>query len=331
MTERSEQLKQWCTTYLKHSIEWESVSGDASFRSFYRIVNTDPSYIAVNSPPKHENNEMYLHLSEYFLKNKIAVPQLLGKNVEEGFFLIEDFGRTLLYDALQTNGGKASKLRDQTIDLLIQWQKIDTETLPSYTPDMFIDECDLFKSWFLERYLQITFSNKEKKQWSTIIQKLIDSALAQPQVCTHRDFHSKNLMLRTNNTIGVIDFQDAVLGPITYDITSLLHDCYIPLQNEIIQKHLLSYYEKISQTRKDIGSWDSFQESYDLMTLQRHLKVVGIFSRLSLRDGKPNYLKHIPHLLKMIQYNAQKYSVTSWLSPWIEEIIVPKLEKAKTA
>lgn len=327
---RQARLEQWLKEQFgRDTLTLTTVSGDASFRRYYRFSHQNESYIAVDAPPEYENSQLFVLVAEAYTKQNIAVPQVVFTNFDLGFMCLSDLGDTLLIDKL--NEQSAEKYYQQALDLLPNVAKvvdISDEILPNYDRAFLKRELDLFEQWFLTKHLNITLSKTEKKQLERVFDHLITSALVQPSVGVHRDFHARNLMIDNDEKLAVIDFQDAVIGPITYDAVSLLRDCYIKIPNELMYR-LLSYFKR--QMSKDFSELNQIDEDefigwFDWMGLQRHLKVCGIFSRLFHRDGKSSYLADLPRVVSYLYEVASRYSELDDLVQLLENKVLPAMQ-----
>ena len=308
------------------------VAGDASPRRYFRVQThaagkAASSIIAVLSPPS-EKNEAFLFIHELFEANGIIVPRLVSADPDAGFFLLEDFGDTLLLDALRQD--QASRWYPQALDILAQQRLIDhgEAHLPPYDDALLVEEMDLFPEWFLKGLLELPDSEITQAGLEAVWERLVRNALAQPQVVVHRDFHSRNLMCLADGALGVIDFQDAVIGPFTYDLVSLLKDCYVVWPRDIQLAWLRSAYDGLAEHHFATGaSFTDFVGWFDLMGLQRHIKVLGIFARLYLRDDKPQYLNDLPRVLAYVLAALNLYRDTepalAHFADWFEAELMP--------
>ena len=319
MSTRKQQLIHWLQQCYDDDIQsLESVSGDASFRKYYRFRTnsvhitdsaTDPlsnstndmSLIAVDSLPTHENNQAFIDTSLLLKKHAVPVPIIHHYSPQQGFFVVSDLGDDLLLPKLDSQN--ADKYYHAAMDTLINLQSVPTQNLPEYSAEKLQQEMQLFTEWFLQRHQKLQPQESIQSCLDETFQLLINNALEQPQTFVHRDFHSRNLMILKNQHIGVIDYQDAVRGPITYDLVSLLRDCYIDWPQDRIDQWI-SYFHKQMHHSQSV-ELDQFNRWFDLMGLQRHLKAVGIFCRLKYRDNKAGYLNDIPRTLNyMLQVSA---------------------------
>jgi len=294
----------------------EPASSDASFRRYFRVSIDNETLILMDAPPAQEDTKPFIKIASFLYQQGINVPKINAKDVESGFLLISDFGNKSYLDEL--NDQSADNLYHCAINSLIDIQLCPSQDikLPYYDRSLLQREMDLFPQWFLGKHIDMPTPDF----LSNTFDKLIDSALEQPQVIVHRDYHSRNLMHTTNNTPGIIDFQDAVIGPISYDLVSLLRDCYIVWPDDKIANWIYYYFTKAQQKGLLIDiSIEQFTRWFDLMGLQRHLKILGIFARLNYRDNKPNYMKDLPLTLHYVQKISAKYPEFSELSHFLKQ------------
>lgn len=306
-------------------LQLNALAGDAGFRRYYRL-STNPSLIAVNSPPLKEKNPAYVRLSLFLQNHGIKTPKIYAVDFEQGFMLLEDFGERLFQFQLISERSPDLYNSAESVLLEIQNCKADKDILPAYDKSKLDEELALFERWFINKLLGISLDADEKSMLQLLFSSLIDSAVQQPQVPVHTDYHSRNLMLLDNGKLGVIDFQDAMYGPITYDLVSLLKDCYLRWPEELVTKRALNFKRRLEQ----LGSIentddDQFMRWFDLMGLQRHIKVLGIFARLSLRDNKHAYLQDIPLVVRYSVEAASQYPETAAFSQWFKRRILPLL------
>ncbi len=305
---------------------WQALAGDAGFRQYFRLAS-EPPLLAVSAPPATEKNEAFMAVGQLMRQGGVLTPAVAACDLSRGFFLIEDFGPTLLLDAL--NAGNANALYHDALSTLVQIQlcKADAAVLPLYDKSLLQQEMALFPEWFVHRLLKIEMTDREHKILDESVQVLTDSALAQPQVVVHRDFHSRNLVVRKAGPLGVIDFQDAVIGPVTYDLVSLLRDCYVQWPQPHIDQWLKFYRAHAEASGVVLPKGDeTFARWFDWMGLQRHLKVLGIFARLSLRDQKHRYLSDLPLVVHYTLTVARQYEALEGFVAWFEEALMPKIK-----
>lgn len=299
-------------------------SSDASFRRYFRIKTPDGSFVIMDAPPDKENIGAFISVADLLTKIHVNVPIIYQQNIEEGYLLLEDFGSLCFLDQLTIDN--ASGLYASAFDalLIIQSQtSLEYCNLPAYNSALLQRELSIFEDWFLNESLDASLPDQ---LWTNLCELLINSALEQPQVCVHRDYHSRNLMFLTDDSPGIIDFQDAVIGPITYDLVSLLRDCYISWSPELIAQWRSDYYQRLVALELITVTPEQFKRWFDLMGLQRHLKAIGIFSRLHLRDGKSTYLNDIPRTLNYVLTVCDEYPELSAFSEFLLEQVLPVYE-----
>lgn len=291
-------------------------SNDASFRRYFRVTTQGKTWILMDAPPEQEDTTPFIEIGTFLYEHGINVPKIYQQDTDAGFLLLSDFGSRSYLDEL--NQHSADKLYKAAIDSLIKIQLCSKQDidLPIYGPLLLQQEMNLFSDWFLDRHLDI----KTPGFLQATFNHLISSALAQPQIIVHRDYHSRNLMHTSENSPGIIDFQDAVIGAISYDLVSLLRDCYISWSDDKINQWI-QYYLATAQQQgllPDI-SIEQFTQWFDWMGLQRHIKVLGIFCRLNYRDGKANYMNDLPLTLMYVRKITAKYSEFSELSDFLQQ------------
>ncbi|MEQ1528727.1 MAG: phosphotransferase [Methylococcales bacterium] len=273
-------------------------SSDASFRRYFRISVAEQTFIVMDAPPSKENISAFIKVAELFKQAHVNVPDIYQQNLADGFLLLEDFGSQCFLD--QLNADNAHNLYQTALDGLFTLQSncgLAASNLPQYDQTLLQRELGVFTEWFLGQALDMEIP---QPLWNSVCALLINSALAQPKTCVHRDYHSRNLMVLNPTSLGMIDFQDAVIGPITYDLVSLLRDCYVVRPQTQIKQLLSNHFQRLQQAGLLDCDLHQFTRWFDLMGLQRHLKVLGIFSRLHHRDGKSGYLKDIPTVLNYV-------------------------------
>lgn len=305
---RLEQLKVWLN---ENKIAYQDIapaSADASFRRYFRITDSDKTFIVMDAPPEKEDCKPFVDIAKLLLEYGVNVPRVLQQDLEQGFLLLSDLGNTVFLSKL--NNKSVDEMYASAMQSILQMQKNKTPKLPAYDETLLRNELNFFPEWYLEKQLKIVVTPAQKKLLEELFDVLIKNALEQPQVFVHRDYHSRNLMVNENNlnSPGVIDFQDAVIGAVTYDLVSLIKDCYIDWPREKVEFWVNDFYTKALSGRiiKDV-TFEAFLRWFDLMGLQRHLKVAGIFSRLKHRDGKTGYLKDIPRTMDYIFDVIKRY------------------------
>ncbi|MBS3954604.1 MAG: phosphotransferase [Methylomicrobium sp.] len=305
--------------------EFGPASNDASFRRYFRISASNKSYIVMDAPPDKENTANFIKIAELMRKASIHVPEIFENNHALGFMLLEDLGHTCFLDILSEENVDA--LYGLALDSLLRQQKYfmnATVDIPHYDQPLLSRELTIFDEWFLQKLLNIAIPDTIKSDRDEL---LINSALSQPLTFVHRDYHSRNLMVAGANGPGVIDFQDAVMGPITYDAVSLLKDCYISWPETAVDGWLKNYFQQLKQVHPFEADYPQFQRWFNLMGLQRHLKAIGIFSRLHLRDDKSGYLADIPRTLNHVVSVCRLYPELSGFSDFMMQSVLPVYER----
>lgn len=302
-----------------------SLGSDAGFRRYYRLHPAlDLPALAVDAPPETEDTPLFIELARYFRSHGINTPNVIAADSQEGFLLVEDFGDRLLHADLTPD--TANGLYGEALMTLLSIQQCTDipQQLPVYDQAMLRRELSIFTEWFVEKLLKYIPAEPEQQMLEKVFAALEDSAMEQPQLLVHRDFHSRNLMLCTSGALGVIDFQGAVRGPFSYDLVSLLRDCYIRWPAEDVRRWALSY----GNMAMDVGIIGPIDEStylrhFDWMGLQRHIKVLGIFARLHLRDHKHHYLADLPLVIRYVLEVVQEYPELTPLGDWFKQQLLP--------
>jgi aminoglycoside/choline kinase family phosphotransferase len=296
-------------------------SSDASFRRYFRVTTPEQQYIVMDAPPPQENVGLFIKVATLLSGSQVNVPTIFRHNIEAGFLLLEDFGSQCFLDRLSADN--ATELYQTALDSLITLQSntaVESSPLPCYNHALLSRELAIFKDWYIDQLLD---SEIPDALWQPVQSVLIASALEQPSVCVHRDFHSRNLMVTDKNCPGVIDFQDAVVGPITYDLVSLLRDCYIAWPEQQVETWMTNYYQRLVDAGLLACTLTQFKRWFDLMGMQRHLKAIGIFSRLHLRDGKSGYLNDIPRTLNYVSHISASYPELAEFSTYLNTHLMP--------
>lgn len=294
MSVRQNALNEWLSTTLNDAnFTLTPIAGDASFRRYFRVLHNSTSFIVMDAPPDKETISPFISCSKTLYKGGVHTPQIFATDVAQGFALLEDLGDALFLNTVSSNN--ANLLYTTALNTLLTIQQCQTDDLPIFNHEVMLKELALFPEWFLKQYLSLSLTSAEESIIDEAFHWLTTEISQQPYVFMHRDYHSRNLIVTDPKTcvnLGVIDFQDAMKGPLTYDLVSLLKDCYIQWPREQITKWLNFFYEQLPQ-RNQINITE-FQHGFELCGLQRHLKVLGIFCRLNLRDNKPQYLRDLP-------------------------------------
>lgn len=297
---RKQALDQWVSAYLGEPVTGQVASEDASFRRYFRYHHGDTSLVAMDAPPERENSQPFIDVSQRLERAGVNVPQVIHHNLELGFLLLSDMGTQTWLAAL--NDSNADAWYQAAIDTLIQQQcQAETAGLPVYDEALLERELELFPQWYLFRHRRMHVTGELRQRLDRVFTLLIDTALAQPRVFVHRDFMPRNLMVSRRNP-GVIDFQDAVAGPISYDVISLFKDAFISWPEDQVLAWLADYHGKARQAGLAVpATFAAFLHDCDLMGVHRHLKVIGIFARICHRDGKPHYLDDVPRFFSYLR------------------------------
>ncbi len=337
---RQQQLETWLKQqFPQSSFDLAPASADASFRRYFRATFAERTLIVMDAPPQQEDCRPFIHVAQLFSAAGVHVPQVLAQDLDQGFLLLTDLGNTTYLQAITASN--AQNLYGAATDALIAIQLASRENeLPPYDETLLMREMRLFPEWYITRHLQFTLNEKQSATLENIFQRILHNNLAQPRVYVHRDYHSRNLMVmeppaprfalpnplpqagraerggrsRANeksnllSSPGILDFQDAVYGPITYDLASLFKDAYIRWEEAEILDWLIAYWEKARQAGLPVhADFADFYRDYEWMGVQRHLKVLGIFARLHHRDGKDGYLKDLPLVMEYLRKACERY------------------------
>ena len=323
---RYKDLENWLSNCIDKPIKAIApASMDASFRRYFRVFTENQNtYIAVDAPPEYEDSVKFINIASLMEAMGIRVPKIISTNLQEGFLLISDLGKETMLNAIHREESNAQEFYGEAIDILFNIQTNGSrhvEVLPSYSKELLMDEMRLFVDWFCLRHLQVGPEIIEKYDFEEIFENLSGFALGQNQVFVHRDFHSRNILLSEKDDMGVIDFQDAVVGPITYDLVSLLKDCYISLPSSKIDHWVDYYFARLMDLELIDKSHQEFKLEFDLMGVQRHLKAIGIFSRLKYRDGKDSYILDIPRTINYVYTTAKNHPFLDPLYQFIHQYV----------
>ena len=309
--ERQQQITRWLEQlYPAERFQLTPASGDASFRRYFRLVfEAGHTAIVMDAPPAQEDCTSWLRIRTLFSQAGVHVPELLAENLEQGFLLISDLGNTTYLAALQANPDLARPLYEAAGLALVKIQQASQPgLLPDYDRTLLERELMLFPDWYLTHHLGVELSDEQRNVMQQTFDRILQVNLGEPRVFVHRDYHSRNLMRLDTDHPGIIDFQDAVHGPISYDLVSLFKDAYIEWDEEQTLDWLIRYWEKARKAglpvRADFGD---FHRDYEWMGVQRHIKVLGIFARLYHRDGKENYLQDMPLVMKHLRSTCDRY------------------------
>jgi aminoglycoside/choline kinase family phosphotransferase len=307
-------------------------SGDASFRRYFRLQRGDASFIVMDAPPPQENCLPFIRIAGYLEAMGINAPRVIEADPQQGFLLLTDLGSALYLDSLEADPARAGVLYGDALRALAVMQTRGAAyqaLLPPYDEPFLRFELSLFHDWLCGTHLGLQFDAAEEAAWQSLCDVLVHNALDQPQVFVHRDYHSRNLMVTPDHNPGVLDFQDAMEGPLTYDLVSLLKDCYIKWPADQVLQWVGSYYGLLDESVRGAIAEPDFVRAFELMGVQRHLKAAGIFCRLNHRDGKPGYLADIPRTLSYIVDLSPRYPELGFLAQLIEERCLPQLEQRR--
>ena len=311
MMDRSEIILEWLKGHGYPVRDLQPASSDASFRRYLRADMGELTHIVMDAPPENEDCRPFVDIARALFDAGLHVPQILAEDLQQGFLLLDDLGDRLYLDEL--NEESVERLYGDAMAALITLQTGGPrdDKLPPYDEALLLQEMELFREWFLVRHLGLTLDDEANVLLDKAFGFLAGTALQQPQVCVHRDYHSRNLMITDTHNPGILDFQDAVFGPVTYDLVSLLRDCYIAWPREQVEDWALGFHELAMQSgilNRDLHADEKqFLKWFDLMGVQRHLKAIGIFARLNHRDGKSGYLDDIPRTLNYVEEVSGRY------------------------
>jgi len=327
LSERLQALTRWLhETGGLGDFDLRQVSGDASFRRYFRVRHAGGTCIAMDAPPDKEDSHPFVHVAELFGALGLNVPRVLSADLDQGFLLLSDLGDRLYLGELDETS--ADRLYGDALDALARLQACGpgADTLPPYDAALLREEMERFRHWYLTRHLGLSLEPAQDAVLDTAFETLVANALDQPRVCVHRDYHSRNLLVAEPNP-GILDFQDAVHGPITYDLVSLLRDCYIAWPTDRVRDWALGYRERALEAGL-LAETDQarFLRWFDLMGVQRHLKATGIFARLKLRDDKPAYLNDVPRTLGYVFEVAARYPELADFHALLGELVAPRLD-----
>jgi aminoglycoside/choline kinase family phosphotransferase len=300
-------------------------SADASFRRYFRVDTSDggPSRIVMDAPPAQENSAPFVQIAKLMAGAGVRAPQVLEWDQANGFLLLDDLGVQTMLDVIDPSRPDAARgLYAQAIDALILWQKASRpDVLPPYDQALLERELSLFPEWYIGKYRGLRVEGKLNERLERSFRRIVENNLASPRVYVHRDFMPRNLMVSSGAGLGVLDFQDAVHGPITYDIASLMRDAFLSWDEEFVLDVTVRYWEQARKAGLPVGDdFGAFYRGVEWMGLQRHLKVAGIFARLTLRDGKPKYLADTPRFIAYIRATASRYNELTPLLRVIDEV-----------
>jgi N-acetylmuramate 1-kinase len=317
---RRDALERWLKNELQQAFTLTPASEDASFRRYWRATLDDgASYVAMDAPPQKEDCRPFVRVARMLREAGVHAPDIIAQDLEQGFLLLCDLGKRTYLQEL--NVANANRLFADAIDALLRWQLATRAgELPPYDEALLRREMNLFPEWYVEKHLKKSLSKSQKEALESIFRLLVQSALAQPVVYVHRDYMPRNLMVCEPNP-GVLDFQDAVLGPITYDMVSLVRDAFISWEEQQVLDWSVRYWERAKSARLPVeADFAEFWRAFEWMGLQRHLKVLGIFARINYRDGKPQYLQDTPRFIDYALTVSKRYRELAPLARLLDEI-----------
>jgi aminoglycoside/choline kinase family phosphotransferase len=320
LVDRYALLQQWLDRELPgRAFSLAPASADASFRRYFRVTLEDSTLIAMDAPPPQEDCRPFVHVAGLMKQAGVHVPEVLAADLASGFLLLSDLGNETYLAAI--NEGNADALFRDATDALVRWQLASREgVLPPYDEALLRRELNLFPEWYVGRHLGLKLDAAQAESLESVFKAVLASNLAQPRVYVHRDYMPRNLMVSTPNP-GVLDFQDAVFGPVSYDVASLYKDAFISWEEERVLDGAVRYWEKARKAGLPVAAdFGEFYRDFEWMGLQRHLKVLGIFARICHRDGKPHYVKDTPRFLRYVRDVAQRYGALSPLLRLLDQL-----------
>ena len=316
---RIEIIQKWIKTQLNHSFTIEAASSDASFRRYFRVIFNNKTYILMDAPPDLERIDHFINITKKLVNAEINSPKIISFDAKLGFILMTDLGSQTFLDVVDNSN--AFKLYTKATHSLLKIQtKVDTKGLIDYSSNLLINEMLLFTEWYLKKLKN--FKLEDQDMLSKIFSLISEKALAQGRCFVHRDYHSRNLMFLSESDLGILDYQDAVMGPLTYDLVSLLKDAYIEWDEDFLLDQVVRYWEnskKVGLIKNE--EFSSFYEDFEWMGVQRHLKILGVFSRLSIRDKKDQYLKNIPLVEKYLMHTSERYKSLHPLRKLLDKVV----------
>ena len=313
MSDLSEEIRTWLSSLDGYSFnKIEQVSSDASFRNYFRAIDDEKgSFIVMDSDPSLENNEKFMGVSNLLNQISMPIPSIFEQDDSGRYFLISDLGQKTLFDYRKES--KTEKFYNRAIELLVFMQANGSSLmnqLPQYDDSLLHSEMELFKEWFCFHELGLSVRQLEKIDFDPLFNHLAQRANHQERVLVHRDYHSRNIVISDKKEkLGLVDYQDAVCGPITYDIVSLLRDCYVKIDLAEMHDMLRMYYDHLVKNQMTNKPLNEFMIDFDLMGAQRHLKAIGIFSRLKHRDNKEAYMNDIPLTMSYLKHLSKQYEM----------------------
>jgi aminoglycoside/choline kinase family phosphotransferase len=320
MDDRFRALQEWLGAALAGAApRIEKASADASFRRYFRVFAGDRTLIAMDAPPERENTRAFVQVAALMKDAGLHVPEVLAQDLDRGFLLLTDLGTRSYLAALRE--GNVDALFGDATTALVKWQAASRPgELPEYDEALLRRELELFPEWYIGRHRGVALTPRQRETLDWVFRRILDRNLAEARVYVHRDFMPRNLMASDPNP-GVLDFQDAVFGPISYDVASLMRDAFVSWDEERVLDVTVRYWEKARKARLPVpADFGDFWGDVEWMGLQRHLKVLGIFARLHYRDGKAGYLEDTPRFVRYVRHAAARYGDLAPLAKLLDEV-----------
>ena len=330
---RQVRLAEWVNSLMgtvpddQEAISLETVSDDASFRRYFRLRTKSAVIVLMDAPPDKEPIAPFLDIGNRLFETGSRSPKIFGVDRTLGFVAMEDFGNRHFAEAIRASKNDMDDAFDRAGRAIQRFQGVDTKGLPVYSRKMLVDETSLYPEWFLTQHLGLSLSADFWDEWSLLNDSLVDSAREQPQMFVHRDFHSRNLMMLDDGELGILDFQDGVIGPVTYDWVSLLRDCYFQYEADFVNFQLDRLIDQFERASGDVFKSARWRQWFDWMGVQRHLKCAGIFARLAIRDNKPSYLRDIPLVIDHLINVSSQYPALEALTWRLASEVKPAMQK----
>ena len=325
MTDRQNERREWLSGIAsKYALNVESeapASSDAGFRSYFRVADQNgKTFIVMDAPPAHEDVRPFIRVTSLFEKAALTVPHIYEQSPEQGFLLLSDLGRETYLDVL--NEDNARELMTEAIDALVRWQSIsEPGVLPEYDRATLTRELNLFPEWYIAKHRNKTLDERQSALLKVCFERILQNNLSQAKVFVHRDYMPRNLMVMPEGGPGILDYQDALYGPVSYDIASLLRDAFISWGETFVIDMTIRYWEKARQAGSPLPQdFGVFWKDVEWMGLQRHLKILGIFARLNYRDNKPKYLADTPRFINYVRQTAHRYDELKALLFLVDQI-----------
>lgn len=331
--QRKAAIEYWLHRCDIQSFVLQPMVGDASFRRYFRLLVPEKTFVIMDAPPPQENVRSFVAIAQALRQIGVHTPEIIQADLEQGFLLMTDFGEATYLKTLHKDNADLLYHRAlQTLAVIQSCRTVSNHPLPSFNADFMYKELAWFKEWFLQKWLGVSLSLDAEKNLDACYTQIVQAATNQPQVFMHRDYHSANLMVILDSEgysqkVGVLDFQDAFIGPITYDLVSLLRDCYIDWSQDKVRQWALAY-SRILHERGVLTHIEdqTFLHWFDMMGMQRHLKALLTFARKAVRDHQPHYLQYVPRTLKCLLNVSQHYSELNYLHDYLTMNVKPLLE-----